>query len=176
MFLVVKSFLNYSNGHSDLHFLTLTARNVCSWDSKYHHQQKPNFRFFGFFLRFFGIFRFSQYRRRFRFRLPTRLYHIHRPSNAFATKQARLIISCSKSKIKFPYGRPIKLAISQLFSKHVKDSLSCGMFRMLNYFVSLHGHAERQSAVHICLYVSRGNRQNRQLWRYVWSIKNVRGK
>jgi len=85
MFIVVKSFLNYSNGHSDLHFLTLTAKNVCSWDSKYHHHQKPNFRFFGF-SSVFGIFRFSQYRRRFRFRflkyrdiwfqfwLPTRLY------------------------------------------------------------------------------------------------------
>jgi len=48
MFLVVKSFFNYSNEHSDLHFLTLTAKNANSWDSKYRHQQKLNFRFFVF--------------------------------------------------------------------------------------------------------------------------------
>jgi len=63
MFLV-KSFLNYSNGHSDLYFLTLAA--------KMYTVETVNIiisknRIFVFFLRFFCIFRFSQYRSRFRF-------------------------------------------------------------------------------------------------------------
>jgi len=45
-------------GHSDLHFLTLTAKNAYSWDSKYRHQQKPNFRFFVFFFGFSVFFGF----------------------------------------------------------------------------------------------------------------------
>ena len=76
MFLVVKSFFDYSNGHSDLHFLTLTA--------KMHIVEIVNIvisknRIFGFSVFFsllntdvgFGFFKY----RDIQFRLPTLLYY-----------------------------------------------------------------------------------------------------
>jgi len=56
MFLVFKSFLNYSNGHSDLHFLTLTAKNVYIVNIIISKNRIFGFRYFSSVFRYFSVF------------------------------------------------------------------------------------------------------------------------